>query len=325
MAPMAKTKWAATDIPDQTGKTIVITGANSGLGLRSAEGLAAHGARVIMACRNAEKAATALEAVKAMATGAPPEVVSLDLADLSSIRKCAEQLNSELDHIDVLMNNAGVMALPLRRTAEGFEMQFGTNHLGHFALTGQLLPTILKADSPRVVTTSSQAHRPGRIKFDDLNWNKRRYSKWLAYCQTKLANLLFMYELQRRADAAGSHLLSLAGHPGYAATHLQAAGSEMAGQRLRARVFAFGNRLLAQSDAAGALPQLYAATVSGLEGGTYYGPDGIFEQKGWPEEVKSKRAARNDRQRGASLAGQRGADQRHLRLAVEVATASGMG
>jgi NAD(P)-dependent dehydrogenase (short-subunit alcohol dehydrogenase family) len=292
---MAKTKWEATDIPDQTGKTFVITGANSGLGFRSSEALAARGARVIMACRNAEKAAAALEAVKAKATGAPPEVVSLDLADLSSVRACAKQLDAELDHIDVLMNNAGVMALPLRRTAEGFEMQFGTNHLGHFALTGLVLPTLLKAEAPRVVTTSSQAHRPGRINFDDLNWNKRRYSKWLAYSQTKLANLLFMYELQRRSDsAAGGHLLSLAAHPGYAATHLQAAGPEMTGKRLGARLFATGNRLLAQSDAAGALPQLYASTLPGLSGGTYYGPDGIFEQKGWPEEVKSKRAARSE-------------------------------
>src|SRR5262245_36275124 len=159
-------KWTAKDIPDQTGRTILITGANSGLGVRSAEALAAKGARVLMACRNAEKAAAAREGVAAVATGPAPEVVPLDLADLDSVASCAEQLRSAESHLDVLMDNAGVMALPTReQTKQGFEMQMGTNHLGHFALTGRLLPLLLAAAAPRVVSVSSQGHRPGRIRW----------------------------------------------------------------------------------------------------------------------------------------------------------------
>jgi NAD(P)-dependent dehydrogenase (short-subunit alcohol dehydrogenase family) len=286
------TSWTAADIPDQKGRMVLITGANSGLGLRSAEALARAGAQVLLACRNPKKAAEALEAVVARSTTGTPSVIALDLADLSSIEAAAEAVADRVDHIDVLMNNAGVMAIPLRRTADDFEMQFGTNHLGHFALTGRLLPLLLAADAPRVVTTSSQAHRIGKMRWDDLQW-RRRYSKWMAYGQSKLANLLFAFELDRRAKSEGTALVSAAGHPGYASTHLQAAGPEMAKNPLMARTMVLGNRILAQSDADGALPQLYAATMPNVAGGEYYGPAGVFEMRGSPTRVRSTSAARD--------------------------------
>ena len=285
-------KWTAGDIPDQRGRVVLVTGANSGLGLRSAEALARAGARVLLACRNPTKAATALEAVEACATTAPPSVVPLDLADLASVETAAKEIANRTDHLDALMNNAGVMAIPLRRTADDFEMQFGTNHLGHFALTGRLLPLLLAADAPRVITTSSQAHRIGRMRWDDVHW-RTRYSKWAAYGQSKLANLLFTLELDRRADAAGVRLLAAAAHPGYAATHLQAAGPEMANSSVMARVMELGNRLMAQTDEQGALPQLYAATMPDVSGGDYYGPDGRFERVGSPTKVGHTGAARD--------------------------------
>ena len=288
----ASSTWTAKTIPEQNGRTVLITGANSGLGLRSAEALARAGARVLLACRNKEKAAVALEAVEACATTAAPEVVALDLSDLSSIEAAADVVAARVDRLDVLMNNAGVMAIPLQRTADGFEMQFGTNHLGHFALTGRLLPLLLTADSPRVVTTSSQAHRIGRMRWDDLHWRKR-YSRWPAYGQAKLANLLFAFELDRRARENGRNLVSVAAHPGYAATHLQAVGAEMTGNRLAARTMDLGNRIFAQSDADGALPQLYAATMPDVRGGEYYGPSGLFEMRGSPTKVRTTRAALN--------------------------------
>ena len=284
--------WTAADIPDQNGRTVLVTGANSGLGLRSAQALARAGARVLLACRDPQKAAAALEAVEACATTAVPEVVSLDLADLSSVSAAADAVARRVDRLDVLMNNAGVMAIPLKRTADDFEMQFGTNHLGHFALTAWLLPLLLAADHPRVVTTSSQAHRIGRMRWDDLQW-RERYSKWPAYGQSKLANLLFMFELDRRATQEGAGLTSVAAHPGYAATHLQAAGPEMAGSRLMGRTMDLGNRVFAQSDEQGALPQLYAATMPEVKGGDYYGPSGPFEMRGSPKKVNASRAARD--------------------------------
>ena len=286
------TSWTAADIPDQKGRIVLITGANSGLGLRSAEALARAGAQVLLACRDPKKAADALELVEACATTGAPSVISLDLADLSSIEAAAEVVADRVDHIDVLMNNAGVMAIPLRRTADDFEMQFGTNHLGHFALTGRLLPLLLAADEPRVISTSSQAHRIGKMRWDDLHWRKR-YSKWLAYGQSKLANLLFAFELDRRAQREGVALVAAAAHPGYASTHLQAAGPEMAGNPLMERAMDFGNRIMAQSDADGALPQLYAATMPNVKGGEYYGPNGPFEVRGSPKKVGCAGAARD--------------------------------
>jgi NAD(P)-dependent dehydrogenase (short-subunit alcohol dehydrogenase family) len=287
------TSWTSADIPDQTGKTVLVTGANSGLGLRSAQAMARAGARVMLACRNPAKAADALTVVKDAARGADPVTVSLDLADLSSVAACAEEVGSQVAQLDVLMNNAGVMAIPHRETADGFEAQFGTNHLGHFALTGLLLPLLLQAPAPRAVTTSSQAHRTAKMRWDDPHWHDR-YGKWRAYGQSKLANLLFAFELDRRARAARTALASVAAHPGYAATHLQAVGPEMSGNKLTARVMAFANKAVAQSDARGAWPQLYAATMDDVERGTYYGPGGAFEMRGHPELVQASRRARNE-------------------------------
>jgi len=268
--------WTASDIPDQTGRTFIVTGANSGLGKATAAELSAHGATVILACRNVAKG----EEAAAQMSG-DVEVRSLDLADLGAVRRFADGV----DKVDVLVNNAGVMALPKRATADGFEMQFGTNHLGHFALTGLLLPKL----TSRVVTLSSGAHRAGKIVLDDLNWENRRYSRWGSYGQSKLANLMFAYELQRRLTAAGSPLLSLAAHPGYAATELQTKT-----ESFQDRIMKIGNRLLAQSAEMGALPTLFAATVPDVAGGAFYGPDGIAQQRGYPHRVSSTKASMDE-------------------------------
>ncbi len=269
-------KWTTADITDLTGRIYVVTGANSGLGEWTTRALAEHGATVIMACRNIGKAERVAAAV-----GGRTEVRPLDLSDLDSVRAFADGV----ERADVLVNNAGVMALPQARTKDGFEMQFGTNHLGHFALTGLLLPKL----GERVVTVSSGAHRLGRINLSDLNWERRRYQRWLAYGQSKLANLMFAYELQRRLEAAGSSVLSLAAHPGYAATDLQSHT-----QSVQDHVMAFGNRFFAQSAEMGALPTLYAATAGDVAGGAFYGPDGFGEQRGFPHSVGSSRASRDE-------------------------------
>ena len=278
-------RWTTDDIPDQHGRTVLVTGANSGLGLRTAEALAGAGARVLLGCRNAEKAAAALESVSARATGPAPEVVAMDLADLDDVAAAAEKVAASVDRLDVLVNNAGVMALPLRRTPQGHEMQFGTNHLGHFALTGRLLPSLLAAPAPRVVTIASQGHRMGKIRWDDPDWHKGRYAKWLAYGQTKLANLLFTAELDRQAQSAGSTLVAAAAHPGYARTHLSAAGPEMSGNKIMYRLTRISDQVMGQSDELGALPQLYAATMPDVRGNDYFGPDGPFQSRGYPTRV----------------------------------------
>jgi NAD(P)-dependent dehydrogenase (short-subunit alcohol dehydrogenase family) len=264
--------WTAHDIPDQTGRTVVITGANSGIGLVAARELARAGARVVMAVRNLDKGRAAADSI---ASG-EVEVRELDLADLASVRGFAEGYQGE---VDLLINNAGVMAPPRRETKDGFESQFGTNHLGHFALTGLLLPRLLAGSEPRVVTVSSGAHRMGRIRFDDLQ-GERRYMNWLWYGQSKLANLMFCFELQRRATEAGTELKSLAVHPGYARTNLQFAAPPW----YEAAVMRVTN-LMAQTADMGALPTLYAATVPDLPGGSFVGPDGFMEQRGYPHVV----------------------------------------
>jgi NAD(P)-dependent dehydrogenase (short-subunit alcohol dehydrogenase family) len=267
-------RWDTSDIPDQTGRTFVVTGANSGLGLIAATALGRAGARVICACRNTDKGRDAISGL----TGAL-EVRPLDLADLSSVEAFADGIDSP---VDVLINNAGVMGVPQGRTADGFETQFGTNHLGHFALTGRLLPRI----TDRVVTLSSAMHKIGKIGLDDLNWEHRRYQRWLAYGQSKLANLMFAYELQHRLQAAGSKLRSTAAHPGYSSTNLQSHT-----ESIQDRFMAVGNKLMAQSAAMGALPELYAATVPDIPGGTYVGPDGFGERAGHPRPVGSTKAS----------------------------------
>jgi len=284
-------KWTSADIPDQTGVTVVVTGANSGLGLRSAEALAAHGARVLLACRNATRAAAALDSVKAVASGPPPEIVTLDLSSLASVHECAEDVAARCGTVDVLMNNAGIMAVPRSVTVDGFESQIGTNHLGHFALTGLLLPSLLAARAPLVVTVSSNAHKFGRLRLDDLHAERGRYSRWRAYGQSKLANLLFSGELQRRATAAGTALRSVAAHPGYAATNLTS-GPAIGAAVLRP-FLALGDRIAGQPDHMGALPQLYAATMPDVAPDDYWGPDSFREQRGHPTRVGRTAAARD--------------------------------
>jgi NAD(P)-dependent dehydrogenase (short-subunit alcohol dehydrogenase family) len=280
-------KWTAADIPDQTSRVAVVTGANSGLGLVTARELARAGATVVLACRNASKGEDALASIKAAVPAADAAVAELDLADLTSVRGFAAGLAGEHERLDLLILNAGVMAPPRRLTADGFESQLGTNHLGHFALTGLLLGLLLAAPAPRVVTLSSGAHRIGAMRFDDLQ-SERSYNNWRAYGQSKLANLLFCFELQRRALAADTSLTSLASHPGYAATNLQFAGPAGKLERLG---MAFGNRLFAQSAEMGALPTLYAATFPDVPGGSFIGPDGLLEQRGHPHLVTAAKKA----------------------------------
>jgi NAD(P)-dependent dehydrogenase (short-subunit alcohol dehydrogenase family) len=282
-------RWTTEQIPDQTGRTAIVTGANSGLGLVCARELARRGASVLLACRNAEKGAAALQSIAQAAPGARLELAALDLGSLASVRAFAERFRSTHDGLDLLLNNAGVMAPPRRVTADGFELQFGTNHLGHFALTGRLIGVMEGRADARVVTLSSNAHKMGRIDFDDLQ-SERRYSRWRAYGQSKLADLMCALELDRRLRAAGSSVKSLAAHPGYAATNLQSAAVPTF-DRL---VMAVTNVLAAQSADRGALPSLYAATEPGLEGGTYVGPDGIGEFRGHPRPVSPNRAARDE-------------------------------
>ena len=273
-------RWTAADIPDQSGRIAVVTGANSGLGYWTARGLAGAGAAVVLAVRSTVKGDKAAAEIRSV-TGGDARVVELDLADLSSVRAFPERLAAE--RVDILVNNAGIMAPPRQVTKDGFESQFGTNHLGHFALTGVLLPRVLAAPEPRVVTESSGLHRTGTINFDDLQGEKS-YSRWGAYGQSKLANLMFCFELQRRATAAGSNLKSMASHPGYAATNLQFSGPT----RFHERAFMWvGNAVFAQSAEKGALTELYAATVPDLPGGTYVGPDGRGEQRGYPKIVRA--------------------------------------
>jgi NAD(P)-dependent dehydrogenase (short-subunit alcohol dehydrogenase family) len=280
--------WDTRDIPDQSGRTAVVTGANCGLGLVTARELARAGASVVMACRNLDKGHAAVDEVRAAVPGAQVQLEELDLASLASVRGFAERFDATHDELDLLINNAGVMGTPRRRTADGFELQFGTNHLGHFALTMALLETMEGTDDARVVTLSSTAHKMGRINFDNLNGD-RHYFRWNAYGQSKLANLLFALELDRRLRADGSTIKSLAAHPGYAATNLQSAGPPLF-DRL---VMVASNALIAQSDEMGALPTLYAATQPGLEGGTYIGPDSFREQRGHPTIVQPNGRARD--------------------------------
>jgi NAD(P)-dependent dehydrogenase (short-subunit alcohol dehydrogenase family) len=276
-------KWTPADLPDLSGRTAVVTGANSGIGRAAARELARAGARVVLAVRDEAKGRAAAAAMPGTV-----EVRALDLADLASVRAFAEGWDGDLD---VLVNNAGIMAVPEGRTADGFELQFGTNHLGHFALTNLLLPHVTE----RVVTVASGAHRMGKIALDDLNWERRSYDRWRAYGQSKLANLLFTLELERRLTAAGSPVRALAAHPGWAATNLQGRTRN----RIQDLVMAVGNKVIAQSDEQGAWPTLFAATQD-LPGGSYVGPDGFHEGRGHPTLV-GRSAAASDPETAAAL------------------------
>ncbi len=279
-------KWTLEAMPSLEGQVWVVTGANSGLGLETVKGLAAKGAAVVMACRDPQRAEAAADEVRRVAPQAKLELESLDLASLKSIEAFAARLANAHPIVDGLINNAGIMAIPRRTTADGFEMQLGTNHLGHYALTLRALPLLEAAKAPRVISVASAAHRMGTMNFDDL-MGEKSYAPWSAYGQSKLANLLFTYELHRKLSAAGKRTIAVAAHPGYAATNLQGVGAKMTGSKLSAWFMNVGNSVMAQSATMGALPTLYAATVSEVKGGEYFGPDGFMEFKGHPRRCDS--------------------------------------
>ncbi|MES5821266.1 oxidoreductase [Streptomyces sp. RG80] len=283
--------WNEQSVPDQHGRTAVVTGANSGIGYVTARELARRGARVVLACRSEARGTEAAGRLAAEVPGADAEFARLDLGDLGSVREFARHL--PYDRLDLLINNAGVMALPYGTTVDGFETQFGVNHLGHFALTGLLLPALLDTPGARVVTVSSSTHALANIDMDDLN-SERRYRRWVAYARSKTANLLFTHELARRLVAHGSDVIAAAAHPGYAATNLQTAGPRMAGRRFTERFMAVGNRYFAQSSETGALPTLHAATAPDLPPDSYIGPS-LTAWRGTPGPAWRAPWTRNDR------------------------------
>ncbi|MBD3644894.1 oxidoreductase [Alcanivorax sp.] len=280
---MGKSTWRPAMMPDLSGKTILVTGANSGIGLEAVKLFAGKGAEVIMACRNVEKAEVAAAEVRAVVPEARLVIMALDLADLASVKAFADAVKQRFATLDVLLNNAGLMAPPLQRTKDGFEIQFGTNHLGHFALTGQLLELLEAADAPRIVQISSLAHRGGKLMWGNLNAEKS-YSRWAFYCQSKLANLIFARDLNRRLEKAGSKVHAYAAHPGYSATHLQ---KTMPGGGLF-------NTIMAQTAEKGCLPGVMAATSPDVKPGGYYGPDGrIMELRGYPAPAFARKITDN--------------------------------
>lgn len=278
-------KWTAADIPDQTGRTAVVTGANTGLGLQTASALAGKGARVVLACRNEAKAAAAADTIRAEHPEAQVEVLRLDLGDLSAIREASAEAHERFDGIDLLINNAGVMMPPLSRTVDGFELQLGTNHLGHFAFDGLVHDLLVPQVGTRVVTVSSQGHRMGTMSWDDLQWEKG-YNRMASYGRSKLANLLFTYELTRRLHAADSPIIAAAAHPGASDTELtrHVWGYGFAPVRIGLDGLA---KVFAQPAHMGALPTLRAATDPDVRSGEYYGPRGLGEQRGYPKRVES--------------------------------------
>ncbi len=280
------THWTRADIPLQSGRLAVVTGANSGLGYEIAQALAVAGAKVVLACRNTAKAQDAAARIRQAAPPAEVEVRTLDLADLGSVQAFAEGFTAEHDRLDLLINNAGLMAVDRGRTAEGFETQFGVNHLGHFALTARLLPVIKDVPGARIATMSSVGHRAARLDLDDLMYERRRYDRWSPYAQSKLANLLFTAELQRRLRASGSAAIAVAAHPGFAGTDLGFEGRGLSNRLLGV----FGPRF-SQSAGQGALPMLRAATDPQVRGGEFYGPRWI--QFGEPVLETPSRAARD--------------------------------
>ena len=273
-------KWTSDAIPDQSGRLAVITGATSGIGLETARMLAEKGAAVVLAVRNVEKGETVANAIRDRRPGAEVRVEALDLASLASVRAFAERISGGEQRLDLLINNAGVMMTPFARTADGFELQFGTNHLGHFALTALLFDRLASTPHSRVVTVSSLAHRAGRPDLEDLNWAKRPYNKTQAYADSKLANLYFTYELASRLEAADYLTLATAAHPGFTATNLQ-----------QHTVYRYLNPIVGQKPERGALPTLRAAVDPEATYGDYYGPDGVLEMGGHPKKVASSRTS----------------------------------
>ena len=281
-----KRKWTEKDIPDQTERIAIVTGANSGIGYETARALARKGAKVILAIRNMDAGSSAVDRIKSETPTTQCKAMHLDLASLASVRSFVEAFQQKHGKLDLLINNAGVMMPPFSKTADGFELQFGTNHLGHFALTGLLLDLILKTPRSRIVTVASMAHRYGEITFDDLN-READYKPMPTYGQSKLANLLFTYELQRKLHGKGTSTIAAAAHPGWTATELQR----------HAGFINFLNRFLAQTPREGAWPTLYAATEEDVTGSDYYGPGGFYEMRGHPKKVTS-----NDKSHDAAVA-----------------------
>ncbi|MDZ7740119.1 MAG: oxidoreductase [Bacteroidales bacterium] len=287
---MSKEKWNRENIPDLAGKVIIVTGGNSGLGYESVKAFAANGARVILASRSEEKGREASEKIIKDFPDADIRIMKLDLADLSSVESFAASFRAGYDRLDILMNNAGIMTTPYFRTRDGFEGQMGTNHFGHFALTGRLMDIIMSSAGSRIVNVSSSAHRAGKMDFDNLLFEDgRAYSPMKAYGRSKLANLLFTYELQRRLESAGSDTASLAAHPGLSATNLM----RYIDKKVLYKLFSPLVSLVAQSAAMGALPQIRAAVDPDARGGEYYGPGGFGGMKGYPVRVKSNSASHN--------------------------------
>ena len=287
--------WSTADMPDQQGRIVLITGANSGLGLESARALKRRGATVVMACRSAQKAETARQELLREQGGGALDRVDLDLADLTSVRNCVSAIQSRYGRLDLLINNAGVMAPPRLVSRQGFELQWATNHLGHMALTLGLLPFMEGQADARVVTVTSGAQYFGRIAWDDLN-REQRYDRWQAYGQSKLANVMFALELNQRLQQQGSTVRSLAAHPGFARTNLQPASVAANGSRIEAWAYRLMDPLF-QSAAMGALPQLHAATATTAQGGDHYGPDALGGLRGWPRRQPVAPAARDAAQR----------------------------
>jgi NAD(P)-dependent dehydrogenase (short-subunit alcohol dehydrogenase family) len=288
-------KWTAADLPDLSGKVAIVTGASSGLGLETAAALAGAGAQTVLACRDAARGARALEFVRARAPGADGRVLELDLADLSSIRAFAASFSADYGRLDILCNNGGTMMLPYGQTRDGFEIIFGTNHLGPFALTGLLMGVIRRTPGARIVAVGSLTHRTASLDFDDPQWERRRYSRAGAYGASKLANMLFAFELDQRLREHKVDALSVAAHPGYAATNIALGGSPGAEAPggLWKRLVDIGNRFIAQPAAMGALPILYAAAAPDVEGGDLIGPDGLFQVRGYPAQVDCEDQARD--------------------------------
>lgn len=289
--------WTANDVLDQTGRTILITGANSGIGLEAAKVLVARGAHVVLACRSVAKAEEAVVEIQANGPSGSTEILEMDLSDLDSVKKAADEFLANHDRLDVLVNNAGLMAIPKKLTEQGVEMQFGVNHLGHFALTGHLLDVLAASgtngEPARVVSIASQAHRAGKIDFDNLDASQS-YNPWKAYGQSKLANLLFMRELDNRAGNANLPIMSVAAHPGGSQTNL---GNESAGDimtRMMEVVRPVFLKFATQSAAMGALPTLRAVVDPKADGCDYFGPDGFNELKGHPEKVDMSKRANDD-------------------------------
>jgi NAD(P)-dependent dehydrogenase (short-subunit alcohol dehydrogenase family) len=284
--------WSAADAGDLTGRVALVTGANSGIGYETTRVLADHGAHVIMACRDPEKAARARDKLESQLDRSSLELLDLDVSDLASVRAAAERVVSQHARLDLLFNNAGIMGTPYRQTADGFELQMATNHLGHFALTGLLLDRLVTTERSRIVTVSSHMHRLGRIRPDNVATTKARNS-WIQYSTTKLANLLFVAELSRRLEAGGFRTWALAAHPGWTRSNLAGTGASLSKNRVRRRLSRVAGANLGQSAAGGALPVLCAATSSHVHNGQYIGPGGAFQMFGPPRVARPSRRARD--------------------------------